>query len=809
MLMNSPFLLWRKFPALGYRYLILFAGFAVAGSALLAPNVGLGRGPDFILYHPLGISRSDLLFIGLLVCVASVLNKKSYSATRTQLKRTEIHRHLAESAKTDVARQWSDLRLLAIELVVASVIAIPMFWLNRRNLLGYIDGQYLLTLIDNQRQFGVHLPQFSTNPLQGLGDVWYFTNPNWIPEFLLARMFDAPTARAVALQTVAFLDIFLAVSLLSYWLNGSIRRAVMSGWLAGLIMFPFAYPSLIYNVLPDAPQIASLVVVPIAIVPLLFSIGRRSSLCDAAATCTIVVLMWIQFVALSLFVVLTLPFLLFLGVALLIHSVGDRSLLRKRAIWCTVIMVALAASGLPLIVLGFVTDTAFQFFPADLTRDLHPLSDGSILLRTNEPVGMLVAAGGLVGAVYCAVFGMDRTRFLGQAICGLVTSILAASVVYSVIGFRGAKPIYYEYVLWPIYPIFLIAALDGLWACLRMHLGSPVERLGPVMREAAWAWMPLVALIVLHGYNFLSGFDDGRPNIYPPKPSAISEFLRSSVGLLPGRDFNGRVVTITGVDGTTWDDAFRYDLNLIKAVGNDHRTIGMWFYNIPTLIEFSHAIRPLLFAVTKAHLAREHDGQQLNILNFREANIGILRLLGVRYLVTDRPIPAEGTKRIIVMPVPGASSSLALDELPSPNVGVSPTKIAAEDGKEALRMLSDINFNFETTAIVSREIRIPLVPATDIHLVVERGGLRIEATSAGDSLIIIPFQYSHCLRAISRSSGRELPLIRSDFLLTGLLFNGKLDADIEYRQGPFFGTQCGLYDVHEDRQALGSGRSVE
>ena len=25
----------------------------------------------------------------------------------------------------------------------------------------------------------------------------------------------------------------------------------------------------------------------------------------------------------------------------------------------------------------------------------------------------------------------------------------------------------------------------------------------------------------------------------------------------------------------------------------------MWYYNIPTLIEFSRAIRPLLFAVTK------------------------------------------------------------------------------------------------------------------------------------------------------------------------------------------------------------------
>jgi hypothetical protein len=808
--MSSPLPFWRIFPALGYRFLILFAGFALAGLAVLAPNVGLGQGPAFILYHLLRLSRSDLLFISFLICVASVLNAKSYSAIRTWLYHTEIHRSLAESAKTDVARNWSVLRLLLNELVLASVVAILLFWLNRRNLLGYIDGQYLLTLIDSQRQFGVNFPLFSTNPLQGLGDIWYFTNPNWIPEFLLARMFDAPAARAVALQTVAFLEIFSAVLLLSYWLNGSRRMAAMSGWLAGLIMFPFGYPALIYNVVPDAPQIVFLVAVPIAIVPLLASIGRNSSLRDAVAACTIVLLMWIQFAALSLFAVLTYPFLLFVGGALLVHSVGNRSLLLRRVIWCTIIVLALVASGLPLILLGFITDTAFQFFPTDLARDAHPLSDGSILLRTSEPIGILVAGGGLVGAFYCATSGTDRTKYFGQAICGLAMSILIAAFAYSIVGFRGAKPIYYEYVLWPIYPIFFIIALGGLWSAVRKHLGFlRGKKLNPALQKLAWVAMPLVALIALHGYNYLSDFDDGRPNIYPPKPSAISEFLRNSVGLIPEHDFNGRVVTITGVDGTSWDDAFRYDLKLIQALGNDHRTIGMWFYNIPTLIEFSHAIRPLLFAVTKAFLSGDYDSQQLNILNFRKANIAVLRLLGVRYLVTDSQTPIEGTKRILAMPIPGSSSSLALDELPNPNLGVSPTKIVIESGKEALRMLSDSNFDFAATAIVSQKIQTQLTAASGVQVAVERGKLRIEATSMGNSLIIIPFQYSHCLHAVSRSSGQELPLMRSDFLLTGLLFNGRLDADIEYRQGPFVGELCGLYDLHEDRQALGSGRSVE
>jgi hypothetical protein len=719
--------------------------------------------------------------------------------------RSDIHCRPIESARADSARRWSDLKFLLIELIVASIIAIPLFWLNKRNLLSYIDGQYLLTLIDSQQLFGTRLPVFSGNPLQGLGDVWYFANPSWIPEFLAARLFDARSVRVVAIHSVAFIEVFLAVTLLSYWLDSAMGKAVASGWLAGLIMFPLAFPSLIYGVSSDAPQIAFLTSVPIAMVPLLFSIGRNSALRDAVASCAIVLLMWIHFLALGLFVVLTYPFLLVVGAAFLIQSVGDRVTFRKKMIWSTFIVAILFATGLPEILFAFVTDTAFQFFPAELARDTHTLDDGSIILRTSEPIGILVATGGLVGAISCAAFGSGRTRSFGAATSTLAACILIASLIYKAVGFGGAKPIYYEYVLWPIYPIFLVSILSSLWSRFERHLPTAPNRPKLVAQRTAWIALPLLAVIVLHGPNYVAGVDNDRPNVYPPTPSAISESLQQSIGLVPGRKFNGRVATITGAEfspGTTWDDAFRYDLSLIRSIGNEHRTIGLWFYNIPTLIEFSHAIRPLLFAVTKTFLAREQDGQRLNILNFRTANTRVLRLLGVRYLVTDRSLPVEGTSRILAIPVPGQIHPLALDELANPNIGVSPTTPIVERGRQAMPRLSDGDFDFETAAIVTDEIKTPLTRAAEIGISVEPGGLRVRASSEGESLVVIPFQYSHCLRAFSRQSGEELTLIRADFLLTGVLFHGTLDADIEYRQGPFVGGLCGLSDLREDRQAL-------
>lgn len=786
------------------RKLAAAAGLLLAGLALLAPSIGLGRGPEFILYRLISTSRSDVLLIGVALCIfAAIFTNKSYSIIRGYARRFEIHNTLADSAKADPTCRRGDLRFLLIQVVAASTIAITLFWLNRRNLLSYIDGQYLLTLIDNQRQFGTRLPSFSINPLQGLGDIWYFTNTTWIPEFLMARIFDAPNVRVVVLQFAAFTEVFLAVSLLSYWLNGSIVKAAASGWLAGLIIFPFTYPALIYNVVPDAPQFAFLVSVPIAIVPLLFSIGRHSALWDAGASCAIVLLMWIQFLALGLFVALTYPFLVFVGMALLIGSRRNRATLLRRVIWGVLIVVALVASGLPQILLAFVSDTAFQFFPADLARDAHTLGDGSLLFRLSEPIGVLVAAIGLVGAGYGSVFGSDRARVLGLATWALVFCILAASLIYEVLGFRGAKPIYYEYVLWPIYAIFVVSVLSSLWIAVPRL--AAVDRLRPLAHHAAWIGLPLFAIVVLHGANYLKGDENSRPNIYPPKSSAIIESLRQSIGLSPGHMFNGRVVTMTSSEspGRSWGDAFGYDLSLIRSIGNDHRTIGMWFYNIPTLIEFNHAIRPLLFAVTKSFLARDRDGQQLNILNFNHADNRVLRLLGVRYLVTDQRAPVDGAQRIRTMQVPGLPLPLGLDELANPNIGVSPTKVVIDKGRGAMLRLSDSEFDFETTAILPGEIETPLTKAADISISVENGGLRIRASSVDKSLVVIPFQYSHCLHALSRQSGKQVKLVRADFLLTGILFRGTLDADIEYQQGPFRGALCGLSDLREDQQALG------
>lgn len=135
---------------------------------------------------------------------------------------------------------------------------------------------------------------------------------------------------------------------------------------------------------------------------------------------------------------------------------------------------------------------------------------------------------------------------------------------------------------------------------------------------------------------------------------------------------------------------------------------------------------------------------------------------------------------------------------------MSPIQIHVGTDREALRWLTQSAIDFETTAILPAQAIEPggLTRATDVAMIGERGGFRVRAVTSGDSLIILPIQFSHCLRASANNGSTQPKVVRADFLLTGLYFHGVFNSLIEYRQGPFVGTSCGLEDLRDDRDAM-------
>jgi hypothetical protein len=66
-----------------------------------------------------------------------------------------------------------------------------------------------------------------------------------------------------------------------------------------------------------------------------------------------------------------------------------------------------------------------------------------------------------------------------------------------------------------------------------------------------------------------------------------------------------------------------------------------------------------------------------------------------------------------------------------------------------------------------------------VKLSVMRGGLHLSGHSDGTSLVVLPQQFSNCLRAYDERAR----LMRTDLILTGVIFSGSIDTDISFDYG--------------------------
>ena len=89
----------------------------------------------------------------------------------------------------------------------------------------------------------------------------------------------------------------------------------------------------------------------------------------------------------------------------------------------------------------------------------------------------------------------------------------------------------------------------------------------------------------------------------------------------------------------------------------------------------------------------------------------------------------------------------------------------------------------------------PLVPADDVRLSLIRGGFHLSGHSSGTSLVVLPQQFSNCLRA----RDERIRLMRADLLMTGVIFSGAIDSDILLDYG-IFTPECRLGDLADMRR---------
>jgi len=116
--------------------------------------------------------------------------------------------------------------------------------------------------------------------------------------------------------------------------------------------------------------------------------------------------------------------------------------------------------------------------------------------------------------------------------------------------------------------------------------------------------------------------------------------------------------------------------------------------------------------------------------------------------------------------------------------------ITARSGSEIMAILRQPDFDFTRQVVVASPLTQRLVPAREMRLSAIRGGLHVSGKSDGTSLVILPQQFSHCLRA----SDSRIRFVRANLMMAGLIFSGEMDTDILFDYG-IFSPACRRVDL--------------
>ena len=280
-------------------------------------------------------------------------------------------------------------------------------------------------------------------------------------------------------------------------------------------------------------------------------------------------------------------------------------------------------------------------------------------------------------------------------------------------------------------------------------------------------------------------------------PSSDNETARiqiDSLAIEPGDVFKGRSVTLLGMNdegSISWAPEFTAILLKLLIENNydtmtDARALG-----VPVINEYGHWISPPTLALLAAAFydVRDPIARAAQVPRVYRANLA--RVMGVALVVSDKPIPGE--KKLY--------EGFAVDhpfyihEVADTNKGqFSPTRVSiASDAHDILDQLQAPDFDGQRLAVVEAPLDFDLVRAEDITVRLEKGpAIHVTGRGAGTSLLVLPFEFSHCLEASGTGLDRIVPV---NLAQIGLVVTGSFSVDIVYRYGLFAGTSCRKRDL--------------
>jgi hypothetical protein len=303
-----------------------------------------------------------------------------------------------------------------------------------------------------------------------------------------------------------------------------------------------------------------------------------------------------------------------------------------------------------------------------------------------------------------------------------------------------------------------------------------------------------------------------RQQVATVHDASLRDYLRDNASIEVGKPFRGYTATIwidkyrdigIGPRDTALRDSklYYYAREYFRdRYGETFTERDLWKLNVPTFEEYGEWTSVQAHAFALRLLAPAGTQSHSNYLRVYTIDSDILRAVGVHYILTDaetldEPATLHGSVSASRAP------TVRLFELSNPNLGTySPTQfVKAATADEITQRIRENKNRLDRIAVVSDDIPPTTARARNVVMIVERDGIRIQATSDGTAHILLPIQFSHCLVVVN---GAAVRLTRANLFQTLLSFDGAIDARIEFHFGLFSDNKCRLRDGL-DNKALG------
>jgi hypothetical protein len=720
----------------------------------------------------------------------------------------------------------------AVNLVLVFLICRYLFGMNSLGIFFGWDPTSMLAFLGERHRFSDILFGLGSDPIIGLGNISYPVNQNWFPSFVFAKdqagTFDGPLAFAIGAT-----ELFAATVLCGRLSGFALAPSVAAGWLVTLTTWQlFGMPTIvtIWFFFPNHAEVLAVLTVMVAAT---LHLGRGPVWRSALLASVIFVGLTHTLLAIPTSLVLTLPILGMFTFAKLLLSIGRREVLTIILCWVGIGSAALAL-GYVHYLGGLLAYTAAGFFP-DLSKRTLTLYSGQVTLLLWTPVSSISAAviftpermmvaGGLFGSVAAIWLGSQRQRELALGVILAETVLIALGVSnYWLDYWFGPSIWYFESYLFPYFALYitflLLAPLMLVWRAISSAFQGQIASwanavAGFALPLAIGLYARAIGPAVQTASRENPAFFFASP--LPQPESVITRILKSELKLSPDHQFRGRVAVMTGrifPEKHEWQHYSLVHYFALFATGNLHDGPGLWQDDVPTLMESNTLMTPASFVFLRALLTDPADSQIRTIVGMRRIDPRILKAIGVRFVITDLPISGAALRAQIPIPVsPKAREMLGfsyreldgfdlyLYEFDGVNLGqFSPTEPRlARDANQVLGHLADGKTNLDRTIVIGEPLSGPLTEAKLELFTIGRDQYRVRASSAGKSILLLPVEFSRCLTIFDAAGGAPR-LLRADLMLTGILFERQIDAQISFHTGPFYNSRCRLDDLTDSK----------